>query len=279
MADYERVLIVGVGLLGGSLGMALLRRKLAAQVVGWGRRPEALQQALELGAISEVSHDLPSACAGTDAVVICTPVQQVVQNAAEAAQYLTPGAWITDVGSIKGSICSGLPAAVHPFFCGAHPLAGSEKSGVAFADAQLFQDRLTIVTPTDDTPADLADRVAKFWEQVGSQTLRMTPDEHDQAVARISHLPHLLASALAGVTPDGLLPLAASGWCDTTRVAAGNVELWRQIMCENRSPLLAAARKYRAALDEWIEALERGDDERLQHLLQTGKQQRDSVGN
>ncbi len=279
MKPFDRVVIVGVGLLGGSIGLALRDRQLAKSVVGVGRTSAGLQQARELGAITEVQDDLGRACAGADLAIICTPVQQVAEWVRRCQPLVRSDALITDVGSTKRTICELLQAGFHENFCGSHPLAGSDKSGVAHAQPQLFAGRLAVVTPTERTPLELAERTEALWQALGSRTLRMGPAEHDEAVARTSHLPHLVASALAGKTATHLLPLAASGWCDTTRVAAGNVELWRQIVCENRLPVLQALREFTASLGEWVEALERGDELRLTQLLEIGKQQRDSVGN
>ncbi len=279
MVHFDRVVIVGVGLLGGSIGLALRDRKLARSIVGVGRSVPGLQQALELGAVTEFETDISRACADADVVVVCTPVQQVAEWVRECLPLLRDGALVTDVGSTKGTICDALEGRLHQTFCGAHPLAGSDKSGVAHAQADLFQGRLTVVTPTPHTPAELVKRTELFWQSLGSRTLLLGPADHDEAVARTSHLPHLVASTLAGMTSADLLPLAASGWCDTTRVAAGNVELWRQIVCENRIPVLHALKEFAESLGSLIESLERGDDDRLTQLLETGKQQRDSVGN
>lgn len=279
MAQFERVVIVGVGLLGGSVGLALRQRNLADCIVGVGRHTATLEQALALRAISELDTDVTRACRDADLAVICTPVQQVAEHVARCLPLMRPEGLLTDVGSTKRTICESLPPAAHELFCGSHPLAGSDKSGVAHADANLFEGRLAVVTPTASTPAGLAERTEALWQALGSRTLRMAPAEHDEALARTSHLPHLVAAALAGATAEELLPLAASGWCDTTRVAAGNVELWRQIVGENRTPVLKALREFAHSLEDWIDALQRGDDGRLTQLLESGKQKRDSVGN
>ncbi len=277
--QFNRAVIVGVGLLGGSVGLALRARSLAKRIVGWGRRPEALQQALDLRAIDEMETDLITACSEADLVVVCTPVQFVVPQVLVCAGAIAAGGLITDVGSTKQTICAELAGPAKEMFCGSHPLAGSEKSGVGFALADLFVDRLAVITPSEQTPAYLADRTEEFWRSLGSRTLRMTPQEHDCGVARTSHLPHVVAAALAASTPSGLLPLAASGWCDTTRVAAGSIELWQQILLENRQPILDALHDFSASLQPWISALSSGDAGRIEQLLQAGKQQRDSVGN
>ena len=279
MADFERTVIVGVGLLGGSIGKALRERNLSGTVVGVGRRLEPLQVARDLGAIDEFEVDIETACAAADLVVVCTPVQQVVDYVRRASTAVQPDALMTDVGSTKASICQQLQRLGVSQFCGSHPLAGSDKSGVEYADAALFVDKTVVVTPTEETQPASLERVEKFWQSLGSRTLQMKPLEHDDALAITSHLPHVAASALAAATPEALLPLAASGWCDTTRVAAGSVELWLQILEENREPVLAALASYSNSLQTWIEALEHQDAAAIESLLTLGKNKRDSVGN
>ncbi len=276
---FKRVAIVGVGLLGGSLGLALRSRGLATEIVGWGRNAESLRQAVELQAVDRVETDLTAACTDAELVVVCTPVDSIVRHVVTSLAVISPDGLVTDVGSTKKNICEQLAVSGGHHFCGSHPLAGSDKSGVGFATPDLFEGRLAVVTPLDKTPADLVARTERLWQALGSRTLRMSPDEHDCGVARTSHLPHVVAAALAAGTPDGLLPLAASGWCDTTRVAAGGVELWRQILLENRQPVLAALEHFADSLTPWLDALRTGDSQQLEQLLQAGKQQRDSVGN
>jgi prephenate dehydrogenase len=277
--NFKRVVIVGVGLLGGSLGLALKARGLAQEVVGWGRRIETLRPALDLKAVDRIETDLPNACQQADLVVVCTPVECIVPSVLQCLSSLAEDGLVTDVGSTKRAICDQLNSSATRHFCGSHPLAGSDKSGVAYATARLFEDRLTIITPTADTPPPLLARTERLWQAVGSRTLTMSPADHDQAVAHISHLPHIVAAALAAGTPQALLPLAASGWCDTTRVAGGGVELWRQILQENRGPILHALEGFAASLEPWIDALRRNDSQQLEQLLEAGKQKRDSVGN
>ncbi|QDV22478.1 prephenate dehydrogenase [Aureliella helgolandensis] len=289
MVKFERVVLVGVGLLGGSLGMALRDRELAGCVVGVGRRETPLREALALGALDEFTLNLSEACQNADLAIICTPVQLVADQIRACRAAMPAGGLITDVGSTKATICQVFEEenGSHPQhaagttaqFCGSHPLAGSDKSGVAFAEADLFVDKLTVVTPMAQTPEAAIQQTEALWQAMGSRTARMTPEQHDEAVARTSHLPHLVASALAAATPDAVLPLAASGWRDTTRVAAGNVEMWRQIVTENHGPVLEALNDFSGQLQQWIAALESGDNERLEKLLVAGKQKRDSVGN
>lgn len=277
--EFKRAVIVGVGLLGGSIGLALRARGMARHIVGWGRRAETLQEALKLGAVDSIETDLHSACRDADLVVVCTPVQCVVSQVLSCLEVIAADGMITDVGSTKQSICNELIGRGDANFCGSHPLAGSEKSGVKFASPELFCGKLAVVTPTLQTSSELTQRTERFWQALGSRTLRMSPLEHDCGVAQTSHLPHIVAAALAAGTPNALLPLAASGWCDTTRVAAGGVELWRQILQENRLPVLDALQQFTASLEIWLEALRRDDAEQIEQLLLAGKQQRDSVGN
>ncbi len=279
MANFNRVLIVGVGLLGGSIGLALRQRGLAKEVVGWARKRETLAEAQRLSAIDFGETNLANACDGADVAIVCTPVQLVAQFVLECQRAMPPGGLITDVGSTKLSICQALTDVAQHTFCGSHPLAGSDKSGVGHATPELFDGKLTVITPTASTPPKLTERTENFWQSLGSRTLRMDPQEHDCGVASTSHLPHIVAAALAAGTPAALLPLAASGWCDTTRVAAGGTELWRQILQENRGPVVAALEQYVAALQNWLAALRLDDARQLERLLEAGKQKRDSVGN
>lgn len=280
VAPFARVVIVGVGLLGGSIGLGLRKRRLAKKVVGYSPRGSSLSQAKEVGAIDEIAKNLAEACNCADVVVICTPVQSIVELVAQSYAVMPKGGLITDVGSTKMTIVDGvsaLPASAS--FCGSHPMAGSEKSGVEFARENLLDGKLVLVTPHPSQPPALAQRTSQFWQSLGARTQIMSAAEHDAAVARVSHLPHLLASALAGATPTDLLPLAASGWCDTTRVASGGAQLWRQILEENRPSVLQALEEFSGALQEWLTALKNNDATRLEQLLIEGKQKRDALGN
>ncbi len=162
-------------------------------------------------------------------------------------------------------------------FVGSHPLAGSEKTGVKHARDDLFRGRTVVVTPTASTPEDATARIETFWGTLGASVMRLSPQEHDQGVAATSHLPHLIASALAAATPVAYLPLVATGWLDTTRIAAGDVELWRQILGQNRSSVLQALGQFEKVLNSFTLALQQQDDVTISELLSTGKQRRDSL--
>ncbi len=287
---WDTVTIVGVGLIGGSIGLALSERRLAQNIIGVGRRTETLRQARLMGAVTETQTEFESAFARSNLIIVCTPVDMVVDVVRLALQHAPPHALITDVGSVKGSIVASVNSAAaelrnvippprekFPEFLGSHPMAGSEKGGVEFAKADLFFNRPSIVTPTEQNSAEKIRDIQSFWEKIGARVLTMSPAAHDVAVADVSHLPHLIASVLAAATPDESLPLASSGWADTTRIAAGDVELWRQILLANRVPTLQALARFEKVLSEFRMALEHDSQQPLAELLAAGKRRRDSL--
>ena len=276
MNRWDTVAIVGVGLLGGSIGLALQRRGLARHVVGIGRRAASLDRARQHGTVTTTTTDLAQGVADAELVVVCTPVGDIVDHVREVAAHCPPLALITDVGSTKVSIVRQLEEVVQ--FVGSHPMAGSEKTGPEHATAELFDSRVTVVTPAKAAGGELVDRVEAFWQSLGSQVLRMSPEAHDQAVAMTSHAAHVIAGALAAATAPEQLPLAASGWRDTTRIAASDPQLWRQILLANRDQVLKSLDKFEKVLSQFRVALGSGDEESLVQLLDAGKNTRDSVG-
>ena len=284
MPKWNTVAIIGVGLIGGSIGLALRQRKLAQHIVGIGRRPATLAAALSQGCVTRTTTSVPEGVAAAQMIVIATPVELIAAYAAEASQHAPAGAILTDVGSTKADIVHSTEAALADLdvdgisFVGSHPLAGSEKTGHEFAKADLFEGKVVVVTPLEGINQNAALSVQSFWESLGARVVRMTPEEHDAALARTSHFPHLVASALAAATPGDLLPLTAGGWLDTTRIAAGDAELWRQILLTNRSHTLKALADFETVLERFRAALEAGDGPTLQELLAEGKTRRDAVG-
>ncbi len=277
----DQLTIVGVGLIGGSIGFAAKHRHLAKRVVGVGRDDRTLARAAASGAIDSFSTSIAEGVADTDFVVVCTPVDRVATDVLAAVLAAPPRSVVTDAGSTKGNIVRELAgklpeAGAH--FVGSHPLAGSEKKGAAFAKAELFQDRVVVVTPTADTDAEAASVVDHFWLSLGARVVRMDPFEHDTALAYTSHLPHAAASAVAGVTPPGWLTLTAGGFRDTTRIAAGDPELWAAIFQANRDPVLAALDEFASRIEDFRKALAGGDREKLIRWLADGKRVRDTLG-
>ncbi len=276
VTQFDRAVIVGVGLLGGSIGMALRTREIAKQVIGFSPRGNSLDPAIALGAIDTGVNSLADACQGADLAIICTPVQSISDFAEQCFSFMPSQCLITDVGSTKQSIVKTIATSVgSKNFVGSHPLAGSEKSGVEHAREDLLADKLVVITPDCDSPPSLVHKTEQLWQSLGARTLRMSPTEHDSALARTSHLPHILASALAAATPTDLLPLTASGWRDTTRVASGGADLWRQILEENRQPVIQVLEEFAGDLHQWLTALRSSDGKQLEQLLLDGKQIRD----
>ncbi len=275
---WQRVCIIGVGLLGGSIGLALKRKRLASQVVGVGRTLSRLDAAIQRGAIDTATDDILVGARDADLVIACTPVQSIVDSLVVAASVAKPDAILTDVGSTKQSVVHGAVGRLSSNqFIGSHPIAGGHHSGVEHAIGTLLDGALVVITPTDQTPSELTSRTTHFWESMGSRTCILSPQEHDQALAFSSHLPHIVASALAMTTPDDFLQFVGKGWMDATRIAAGNQVLWRQILEENHAPALQALKNFATICGTWIEALERGDFDRVESLLEAGKATRDAV--
>jgi prephenate dehydrogenase len=274
--------IIGVGLIGGSLGLAVRKHKVARHVLGIGRHTANLQKAQNLGAIDDYSTDL-AALKDAQVVVVCTPVETIPELLSQAAPHISPGTLITDVGSTKEKLVKAVSKQLRPLkrqceFIGSHPMAGREKASVDHAVADLFEQRAAIVTPTEKSSEENVERVAELWSSVGSKVHFMSPREHDALVATTSHVPHLIASMLAAATPEEVLSLVGTGWLDTTRIAAGDVELWRQILTQNRQHVLTSLARFEKVFQTIRVALEKEHDSKLVRLLEEGKRKRDSVG-
>ncbi|MBP85340.1 MAG: prephenate dehydrogenase [Planctomycetaceae bacterium] len=283
MKRWESVTIIGVGLIGASIGLALRERRLAKNVVGVGRRASSLRKAKACGAVTATTTNLERGVSDAELIVVCTPVELIVQRAVEAAALAGPGTLITDAGSTKAEIVRTLDRSLQGNqdvdFVGSHPMAGSEKTGPTHARADLFEGRVSVVTPTTRTSNSARDAIEEFWRSLGANVVRLSPRQHDRTVAMISHLPHVISSAVAASTPDADLPLASTGWLDTTRIAAGDPELWRQILSDNRADVLKSLGKFEKVLASFRRALERDDQRKLIQLLEAGKQRREALGN
>jgi cyclohexadieny/prephenate dehydrogenase len=269
--------VVGVGLLGASVALAARRRGVAGHVLGIDRDPGAVDLCRRRGGLDEGSTDLLAA-AVADFIVFCTPVDQITDQMVRLAPHCRSGTLLTDVGSTKSAIVAvadRLPPGV--VFVGSHPLAGSEKQGPAHAHADLFQGRLVVVTPGPRADERAIRCVCAFWEALGAICQRLSAAEHDHALALTSHLPHLVASALAGTLPPELAGLTATGFRDTTRLAAGGADLWTAILLSNRAEVLAALARYGEQLERFRAALAANDAEAVRRLLAAGKAARDAL--
>ncbi|HOJ59744.1 MAG TPA: prephenate dehydrogenase/arogenate dehydrogenase family protein [bacterium] len=269
---FHRLGIAGVGLLGGSLGLALKSRAPRLHIVGIGRSEERLAEALHRGAIDQYTRDPAALDPPLDAVVLCTPVRLVPVSLRSVLPALAPHALVTDVGSTKAGIvrqCEAI-AGNAVWFIGSHPIAGSHKTGVQAARANLFHNKICIVTPTPRSHPPALEAVTGLWRFLGMKVICMDPEAHDAFLAVSSHLPHIAAAALchtAKAKGSRIETLLGTGFRDTTRVAEGDPTLWLDICLENREPLLEALRGYRQVLDNFLSQLERGDEEALLHFL------------
>lgn len=277
---FDTITIVGVGLIGGSIGLACKRKHLARRILGVGRNPETLEAAQLLQTIDAFSLQLDVAAAESDLIVFCTPVDRIVEQVVVASHHCRPGTILTDAGSTKEFIVrqleGKLPAGVH--FVGSHPLAGSEKKGPQHARASLFDGRRVVMTPTKQTPPEVVERISRFWRELGSEVSLLEAHEHDRIVGITSHLPHLLAAGLAAILPADCRPFVGSGFRDTTRIAAGDPELWTAIFLQNRQALCQAMIQLTDRFSDFLDAMVHQDAERLTQLLAEAKQVRDALG-
>jgi prephenate dehydrogenase len=248
----KNLAILGVGLLGGSIGLAVRSKLSDCRIVGYGHRKETLAKALEIGAIDEAFESPGEAVRGADLVILCTPVGILGKMIAAIEPQLKPDAIVTDVGSTKRSVVAAGGRLKR--FVGSHPMAGSEKRGVEFARTDLFDQALCILTPTDTTDTAALAQVEAFWQALGMRVTQLSPDQHDRLLADVSHLPHAIAAALVAMQEDQALPLAGKGFLDATRIAGGDGALWRDILQDNRDSLKAALARLRGELEK-LEAM------------------------
>jgi prephenate dehydrogenase len=286
MAEYDTVAIVGVGLIGGSIGLALRERKLARQVIGIGRRQNSLDAARKIGAIHQGVTTLAAGVAEAQLIVVATPVDTVSERVIQAAAVAPPGCLITDAGSTKETIVATVDAGLAhrrsgPRFVGSHPLAGDHRTGPEHARADMFDGRTVVVTPSEHTRPAAVTEASGFWQSMGANVVTMPPEKHDAALAMTSHLPHLVAIALAAATPQEFLQLTAGGWRDTTRIAGADPKLWQPIFASNRERVLDALDVLSKKIESLREALDQGDYETLTSILEAGakkKKDRDALG-
>jgi prephenate dehydrogenase len=261
----DRLAIVGLGLLGGSVAKAARASALAREIVAIGRATAGLEPARREGVVDRITADLGEGLAGADLCVLATPVTTLEGLLPSVWEKLPEQALVTDVGSTKARIVATADrlARCRPLrFVGAHPMAGSERSGYPASAPDLFRDAVVVVTPTEHTEPDALQRVTAFWQALGGRVVTLDPGTHDRAVAAVSHLPHLVAEALVDAVTRmdvAFLDLAGRGFKDTTRVAAANATVWREIFQDNRVGLGEAVAAFRKSLDH-LEALVTGPD-------------------
>jgi prephenate dehydrogenase len=279
-----RLSIVGLGLLGGSGAKAARAASFAQEIVGVGRNPKSLEPALRERAVDRITTDLAEGVRGADMIVLATPVATLERQLPAVWEAASSHALLTDVGSTKAGIVRAAEAlgASRPLgFVGSHPMAGSNLSGFSVARADLFSGATVILTPTDRTPSEPIKRVTEFWEAMGGRVTVMDPATHDRAVAAISHLPHLVVDALVAAVVDmdpRFLDVAARGFKDTTRIAASDPAVWREIFQQNREALAEAVAAFRGALGRLEGILAAGDDAAIESALEAIRQTRAELG-
>ncbi|BEV08117.1 prephenate dehydrogenase/arogenate dehydrogenase family protein [Methylophilus sp. DW102] len=271
---FKKIVIFGVGLIGGSIALALKKHPKAPHIVGVGRAQQSLQEALDLGLIDSAETDIASALHAADLVIIATPVAQTPAILKAIRPYLGESTIITDAGSTKSDVMAYARAELGDQvnqFVGGHPIAGAEKSGPAAAMADLYLGKNVILTPDEQTSNSALDKVSRLWQQCGAVVSHMSAQEHDSVFAAVSHLPHLLAFALVEdlakrSNAELLFKFAASGFRDFTRIAGSHPEMWRDIALANKTALLSELRLYQQALSDMTALLE-ADDSRALHDL------------
>ena len=286
--EFGKVVVFGVGLIGGSFALALKAAEQVEEVVGFGRSLGTLTQALDLGIIDRVGANAGQEVADADLVLIATPVGQMPEIMARIAPYLGPETVVTDGGSTKSDVAAVARGAFGERvgqFVPAHPIAGAENSGAVAARADLYREKKVVLTPLSENPVLNVARVRSAWEWCGALIHELQPEEHDRIFAAVSHLPHLLSFALVHELAlrdnrDLLFSFAASGFRDFTRIAASHPEMWRDICLANRAALLKELDCYRSQLDELHDILQRGDGAALEKTFDIARTaRRDWAGN
>ncbi|MEO7677025.1 MAG: prephenate dehydrogenase/arogenate dehydrogenase family protein [Verrucomicrobiota bacterium] len=281
--QFQKITIIGVGLLGGSLGLASKQRKLASKVDGYVHRTASISECEKFGVVDHATQEIKSAVENADLIILCTPLSRMLELSEKMISYLKPGAIVTDVGSVKVSVVDEL----EPLFCsanvhfiGSHPMAGGEKIGVEFAKADLFQNAVCVVTPTANSDSRAVEAIENFWESIGSRVVKLRPETHDELVSRSSHLPHVIAAELANyvLSPTHAKEqalLCANGFRDTTRIASGSPEMWRDISLANQKNLSRVLGVFIEGLEEFRHALDCGDYKAIEEFFETAKKRRD----
>jgi len=280
--DMNQLAILGPGLLGGSLALAVRARAPQCRVTVWARREAAVQEVRDAGICDLASTDLAEVVAGADVVVLCVPIGVMPGLAQRLAPLVEPGALITDVGSVKGPVVDALAPiferAARGCFVGSHPMAGSEQAGLTAARADLFAGTVCLVTPHPGVAPETVKAAEAFWQLVGCEVQTLSPSEHDAAIGLVSHLPHLIASALVDFVCSqnpAAVAFCGSGLRDTTRIASGLPEMWTEILATNHAVLSSQFEAFIARLQEVSRDIAGGNDTKLKEFLTNAKTRRD----
>jgi len=282
--QFRKITIIGVGLLGGSIGLAAKKRRVAGEIVGFVRSKKSVSDCEKFGATDFATTDLLAAVSNADLVILCTPLAQMLPLAKQFLPALKRGAIISDVGSVKAGVVRELESLVQKsgaHFVGGHPMAGAEKTGVAAAHADLFMNAVCVLTPTKKTNLAALKKLEQFWKSLGAHVLKMDAAQHDLLVSRSSHLPHVVAATLANLvlnpaSPKQQAALCANGFRDTTRIASGSPEMWRDIALANRKNLSRSLDAFIADLQKFHYVLKKSDAKAVSKFFATAKLRRDN---
>lgn len=274
---FNQLGVIGCGLMGGSFALALKRAGLVKRVIGYSKSPSTTERARKLGVIDSAAESALLAVAGSDIVLISVPVAATEATFKAIRHLVEPGVLVMDVGSTKRDVVDAARRVLRErvgSFVPAHPIAGKEMSGIQHADAALYSGRQVILTPLPQNPPELVQKATDVWSAIGTQVLKMTPENHDAAFAAVSHLPHLLAFAyFSGVVNQPLgkdyLSLAGPGFRDFTRIAASSPEMWRDILVANREEVLKQSQRFRQALDALEHVIRAGNADALEDLIRS----------
>ncbi len=279
MKRLNKVTIVGVGLIGGSIGLDIRAKRLAKEVVGLGRRKSSVKKALEMGTITKGTLNIGEGVRDADLVIMATPVLSIPKLVKKMAPYLKRGCLITDVGSVKEGLIRDiervLPKGVE--FIGGHPMAGSEQRGVAKARRGLFKDSICFITRSRRTPLSSLREIVSFWKALGAMVVTLSPAAHDMIVSEISHLPHMIIFALLSGVEPGSLKFASTGFKDTTRIAASEANIWKDIGIANKREILKSIAKFNRSLGKIERALKREDSAALIKIFTRARMKRAKI--
>ena len=282
---FKHVAIVGLGLIGGSLARAIKSRNLAEKITGYGRKSERMKKALDLGLIDDYFTGFERGFEDVDLVVIGTPVSKIALNVKELIPYLCSGTVVTDVGSVKEAIVADIEAGIPEdiFYIGGHPIAGTENSGFEYSLEDLFEGRICVLTPTDNSDDNALQALKQFWSSVGARVLCMDAKDHDRIFAAVSHLPHMVAFALVNaiadmkVSGEDILQYSAGGFKDFTRIAASDPVMWRDIAIMNKESILSVLECFENSLSELKDAILKQDGSTLEQMFRRSRNKRRAI--
>lgn len=271
MKPFHKVTIVGVGLLGGSIGLAVKKKHLAREVAGFFRDRKKIAAAVKRGAVDTGTNDLKSAVSGSDFIILCSPIKDIIEKLKIFKKMGLMEILITDTGSTKAEIVRNAKGLN---FVGSHPLAGSEQSGIAHAQSDLFLNSVCLLTPTPETHPSSVMRIRNFWKSLGAQPFGLSAREHDRILSLTSHLPHAVAFSLVNALPPGFLRFSAGGLKDTTRIALSSPDIWLDIFLSNKGNLCLALRCFEKTLREFKNAVADGNRKKILRFLRSAQDKR-----